>query len=133
MAGETTTPNIGLQVPGFDQANWQVPTNYNWNLLDLIFGGSVQVPALNVVTLFVESFEIGNIVALLNAAFYSEVPAGTAPTTTYTCTFVPGLIIGVYKNGLYQERGLDYAQSGNRIVFTNPTTLGDNIYVTYFH
>jgi len=40
MASETTTPNIGLQVPSYNQGNWQVPTNYNWNLIDLIFGGS---------------------------------------------------------------------------------------------
>lgn len=57
MAGETSTPNIGLQVPGFNQGNWQVPTNYNWNLLDLIFGpGGPQVPALNVGQLTVAEF-----------------------------------------------------------------------------
>jgi len=57
MPSETTTPNIDLQVPGFDQANWQVPTNFNWNLIDLIFGpGGPQVPALNVAELTVAEF-----------------------------------------------------------------------------
>jgi hypothetical protein len=55
MPSETTTPNIGLQIAAYDQANWQVPTNFNWNLLDEIFGGEVEVPALWVGTLTAES------------------------------------------------------------------------------
>lgn len=57
MAGETTTPNIGLQIPGFDQGNWQVPFNYDLTLIDNIFGvGGPQVPALNVGQLTVAQF-----------------------------------------------------------------------------
>lgn len=133
MAGETTTPNIGLQVPGFDQANWQVPTNYNWALLDKIFGGEVEVPALFVDMLTVGTFIIANFTAQFAAAFVSEVPAGTAPTTTYTCSFIPGVILAVYKNGVFQQPGLDYNMSGNQIVFVAATTTGDKVYVTYLH
>jgi hypothetical protein len=46
MPGETSTPNIGLQVAAFDQSNWQVPTNFNWNLLDLLLSGVDPLPAL---------------------------------------------------------------------------------------
>ena len=74
MPSETVTPNIGLQVPGFNQSNWQVPTNYNWNLLDLIFGGEITVPALSV-----ESFTLPNIGAILAASFVCEAPAGAFP------------------------------------------------------
>ncbi len=54
----TLTPNIGLQVPSFDQPNYQVALDYDLTLLDLIFGGSVQVPALNVLSLSIGSLNI---------------------------------------------------------------------------
>ena len=133
MAGETVTPNIGLQVPGFDQANWQVPINYDLNLLDQIFGGLVTVPSLSVVELTVENFVIANLIALLDSSFVAETPAGTAPTTTYTCSHIPGLVIGAYKNGLFQVPGTDYTVAGNQIVFAAATISGDKVYVTYFH
>jgi hypothetical protein len=135
MAGETTTPNIGLQIAGFDQPNWQVPTNYNWNLLDLIFGGEIQVPALDVNVLTVASFVIANFVASAAASFFAETPGGTVPGTVYTCTYIPGVVLGVYKNGIIQKPGVgyDYTISGNQITFSTATSLGDKIYVTYFH
>ena len=133
MAGETTTPNIGLQVPGFNQANWQVPINYDLNLLDKIFGGEIEVPAFFVDHLTVGTFIIANFTAQFAAAFKAEVPAGAAPTTTYTCSFIPGVVLAVYKNGVFQQPGLDYNMSGNQIVFVTATTLGDKVYVTYLH
>ncbi len=133
MAGETNTPNIGLQVPGFDQGNWQTPTNYNWNLLDLIFGGSIQVPALNVVTLTATNFELPSVIATIAGAFTPETPAGAVPGTVYTCTHIPVVMIGVYVNGLFQRPVLDYALSGNQITLAGPTSSGDTIYVVYLH
>ncbi len=44
----TTTPNVGLQIPNYNTSNWQVPMNFNTNLLDKIFGGTVAIPALTV-------------------------------------------------------------------------------------
>lgn len=133
MAGETETPNIGLQVPAFNQSNWQVPIDYDLNLLDLIFGGEVQVPGLSVNTLTVANFVITNLVASLAASFVMEAPVGTYPGTVYTTTFIPGLIIGVYYNGLLQRPGLDYTVSGNQITMLFTTGATGVVYALYFH
>ena len=127
MAGETTTPNIGLQVPSYNQGNWQVPTNYNWNLLDLIFGGSVQVPALNVL-----DFTIGNIGAQLAAVFVNEQPAGAVPGTVYTLNNTPALILGIFYNGVLQRPSIDYTVLGAVITLGFSTVLGDVVYALYF-
>jgi len=130
MPSETTTPNIGLQIAALDQANWQVPTNYNWNLLDLIFGGEVTVPALNVTVL-----TAGNAGDFILPPLVSEVPDGTAPTTVYTLSFTPSKVLGVYKNGLILVPGLDadYTLTGN-LVTLNVATIGEDvIYAVYFH
>lgn len=46
-AQQTTTPNIGLQEPALQQQNWQVPLNYDLNLLDTLLGGSQTLPTAN--------------------------------------------------------------------------------------
>jgi hypothetical protein len=127
MAGETTTPNIGLQVPAFNQPNWQVPINFDLNQLDLIFGGTVQVPALNVISLTVSS--VG---ALLAAGFIPEVPAGAVPGTLYTTTFLPGLFLALFLNGIFQLPGTSYSIVGQNITMVNATIAGDVLYVLYF-
>ena len=38
-AQTVTTPNIGLQLPAAGSTNWNLPLNYNFNLLDQLFGG----------------------------------------------------------------------------------------------
>lgn len=45
-AQTVTTPNIGLQIPAAGSTNWNLPLNYNFNLLDQILGGTIQVPGL---------------------------------------------------------------------------------------
>ena len=133
MAGETTTPNIGLQVPAFNQSNWQVPIDYDLNLLDLIFGGEVQVPGLSVNTLTVANFVITNLVASLAASFVAEKPAGTYPGVLYTTTYIPGVMLGVFYNGLLQRPGVDYVVSGSQVSTTFTTSSTGEIYVLYFH
>ena len=127
MASETTTPNIGLQVPAFNQANWQTPTNYNWNLLDLIFGGSNVVPALSVVNLTVT-----NIGALLAPNYIQETPTGAVPGTIYAMTYTPGILLGVYLNGILLRLNYDYTIATNVITLFVSTSLGDTIYAQYF-
>jgi hypothetical protein len=127
MASETATPNIGLQIPAFDQGNWQVPTNYNWNLLDLIFGGEVTVPALAVT-----NFIITNIGLQMANSFVTEVPAGVVPGNSYTLANVPTVLFGFYWNGIFQRPGLDYTLSGATITFTvSATSAGDTVYAVY--
>jgi hypothetical protein len=125
MASETTTPNIGLQIPAFNQPNWQVPTNYNWNLIDLMLGGVVPFPAL-------ADFIITNIGVQIAAVAVQESPAGVIPGNAYTLSFAPSIILGFYWNGIFQRPGLDYALSGAVVTLTTgATSTGDNVFVVY--
>lgn len=137
MAGETETPNIGLQIPGFNQPNWQVPLNYDLNLLDLIFGGGLQVPGLSVETLTVANFVISNLVASLANSFVQEAPTGAIPGTVYTLSHIPGLMVAVFYNGALQipgtGAGANYTMSGNQITFNFTTDAESTVYALYFH
>lgn len=44
--GQNVTPNAGLQVPAFQQSNWQVPLIYDLTRIDNVFGGTVPVPSI---------------------------------------------------------------------------------------
>lgn len=127
MASETSTPNIGLQIPAFNQPNWQVPTDYNWNLLDLIFGGEVTVPALSVT-----NFIIANIGIQIANSFKVEVPAGVIPGNAYTLSFTPTVLFGFFWNGVFQRPNLDYTITGTLITMIGrSTSAGDNVYAVY--
>ena len=125
MASETTTPNIGLQIPAYNQPNWQVPTNYNLNLLDLMLGGIIPMPAL-------ADFIITNLGEQIAANAVTETPVGVIPGNSYTCSQVPNFIFGFYWNGILQRDGIDFTLSGAVITMTNnATATGDNVYVKY--
>lgn len=132
MGTPTVTPNIGLQIPAFNQANWQVQTNYNWELLDAIFGGAFTVPALSVTTLDVVNFTISNIGTLLVSACMQQVPSGSFPGTVYTLTRAPLLIMGLYYNGQFLIPGINYSYLGNVITLNFSTNSGDTLYIVYF-
>lgn len=126
MAGETTTV-VGFQVPGYNQPNWQVPLNYDINLLDLIFRGMYTVPALSVV-----NFIITNIGQQIANSFVNEVPTGVLPGNSYTLSFAPSVLFAFYWNGLFQTPGVDYSISGNVItLLSGSTVLGDRLYAVY--
>ncbi len=130
MASEYVTPNIGLQVPFYGQANWQVPIQYDLNRLDLIFGGSILVPALNV-----EVLTAGNISGVYLPPSIAEVPSGAVPGSAYTLSHVPNPVamLVLTKNRLAQFLNIDYTLTNNIITFNNPTVLGDTIYAQYFY
>lgn len=44
FAQSTVTPNLQLQIPSFQQTNWQVPINYDMNALDGILAGTQSLP-----------------------------------------------------------------------------------------
>ena len=119
MPSETTTPNVGLQVPFYGQANWNVPLQYDLNLLDLIFGGEFTVPALNVATL-----TVGNLAALLAAILHVETPAGAVPGNTFTLSYAPNVILGFYWNGVLLRPGTDYTVVGSVITTTDTVETG---------
>jgi hypothetical protein len=126
MASETATPNIGLQVAGYNQPNWQVPTNFNWNLLDLIFGGEITIPALSVTSL-----TITNIGATIAAMFMHESPAGAFPGNVYTLSYAPSLLFAFCYNGQVQRPTVDYTIAGAVITTTFSTSSGDSVYAFY--
>jgi len=130
MAAETTTPNIGLQVAAFDQPNWQVPTNYNWNLLDLIFGGLITIPALNVTTL-----TAGNAGQFTLPPAVAETPGGAIPGTVYMLSHTPSpaAMLQFTYNGAVQRQGIDYTLTGNLVTLNFSTSSGDTVYATYFY
>ncbi len=132
MSGETLTPNIGLQVPGYDQGNWQVPTNYNWTLLDLLLGGQQLIENLDVENLTVQNFTISNLAALLAGSLVAQAPAGAVPGTVYTLTAAPAVMIGLYLNGLFLRPGLDYTLTGNQLTLGVSTSSGDTLFAVYF-
>lgn len=51
MGSPTLTPNLGFQIPAYGALNWNVAMQYNWQLLDLMLSGQIQLPALNVANL----------------------------------------------------------------------------------
>ena len=125
MASETTTPNIGLQVPAFNQANWQVPLNFDLNLLDLMLGGVISMPAL-------AGFIITSLGAQVAANATAETPAGVVPGNVYTCSKTPNFIFGFYRNGIFQRPGLDYSLLGAVITMIgSSTSSGDTVFVVY--
>jgi hypothetical protein len=97
----TYTPNINLMVPSFGQQNWQVPTNYNWALLDKLLSGNANLPALNVTGTLtapgLTTWNVGtnyaaNVVVAYLGGFYqslSSANVGNLPTNTtyWTPTF----------------------------------------------
>lgn len=42
----TQTPNVGLEIPANGSNNWNVPLNYNFNLIDALLGGTQQNPGV---------------------------------------------------------------------------------------
>lgn len=124
MAGETVTPNIGLQVPGFNQPNWQVPLNFDLNLLDLMLGGVIPMPAL-------ADFVITNLGAQIAANAVNAAPTGVIPGNSYTLSKVPNYIFGFYWNGVFQRPGVDYTVTGAVVTMVSSTASGDVVWCTF--
>ena len=127
------TPNIDLQVPSFNQPNWNVPIVYDLNLIDLIFGGSIVVPALNVTTL-----TAGNISGVFLPPSIAETPTGAVPGSVYTLSYAPNpLAMLVFTiNGVAQRPSgpnADFSVTGNIVTLNNPTPSGATVYAQYFY
>lgn len=133
MAGPTLTPNVGFQVPAPNQANWNVPITYDLTLLDQIFGGQFEIPALLVNTLTAVNITLPDVITAIATALRVETPTGSAPTTTYTLSTTPTVMLGIYIRGLFQRPGIDYTISGTTVTLTNSTQATDNVFAVYLH
>lgn len=125
----TVTPNVGLQIPAFNQGNWNVPFNYNWNLLDLIFGGTVVVPAMHITVLTAD-----NMNALVGGLVTSEVPSGAQPGSTFTLSNNAQSMLLICVNGIVQ-RGAgvspDYTVAGKTVTFNYTIGATDVVTAVY--
>lgn len=73
--GQSSTPNIGLQIPATGSNNWYIPLNYNFTKLDLLLSGNSPLPNLTVTG----AGSFGGIVTA--AGFAGPGGSGTALTT----------------------------------------------------
>lgn len=125
MGNVTLTPNIGLQVPAVNQANWEVPLNYDLNLLDAILGGTIPFPLPYAAA----------IVGALSGLFVTE-QATESGSNTFTLSNTPLLILAVLYNGttLVPPGGgaNGYTLSGQTITLGFSTMPGDVVYAVYF-
>lgn len=79
--GPTLTPNFGFQIPAYQQANWQVPINYDLNQIDLLLSGKALAPWLtmpnNIPLKAMNSSGTADTLLTYNAS--NEIVLGTAP------------------------------------------------------
>jgi hypothetical protein len=93
MWAQSTTPNIGLQIPATGSNNWYIPLNYDFSRLDLYLSGNAGIPGLLVngnvnITGTLTAGQItgtgGSVFATAASAgqyspvYYSQNPTGTA-------------------------------------------------------
>lgn len=90
-AQTTLTPNVSLQIPSFQQTNWQVPLNYDLSLLDQILGGvqtlpiGTATPGVNVSPVFVTANTSAvTITNLLGGFFGQRVTISCGSSDTFT-------------------------------------------------
>lgn len=58
MYSQSSTPNIGLQIPATGSNNWYIPLNYNFTKLDQLLSGNLALTTLNLGTLNVNTINI---------------------------------------------------------------------------
>lgn len=66
-AQSTLTPNVGFQIPAYQQTNWQVPINYNFNILDTVLGGYL-------------GLQVGTATPMLTPSYTNYITGNTAST-----------------------------------------------------
>lgn len=78
------TPNIGLRVPLYNTQNWNVPLNYNFNLLDQLLSGKSPLPALSVTgTMNIPAPTLNNVTGLTQCLHVNS--SGTVSGTGSDC------------------------------------------------
>ncbi len=64
------TPNFGFQIPAYGTSNWQVPLDYNFNLLDQILNGSIPAGGISTWTSTV-TYQVGQLILYNGQGFVS--------------------------------------------------------------
>lgn len=85
LGAQTTTPNIGLEVPATGGTNWQTQLNYNWNLLDGLIPAKMAKSA-NLSDLASLSTALANLLGNPASGTYSIVCSSTTSCTPTTAT-----------------------------------------------
>jgi len=79
-----TTPNVGLELPAAGSTNWNLPLNYNFNLLDQLLGG-LKTSGLKLA--YQPILSLGSPSAICNANNKGQMDfdTTTSPWTQYAC------------------------------------------------
>ena len=80
-----TTPNVGLEVPSSGSTNWNLPLNFNFNLLDQILGGTIQVPGLGLQLKPLFGIGIPSTACTVNNEAQSYYDTTNTPFVEYSC------------------------------------------------
>lgn len=120
LAQNTLTPNTGMQVPPTGSANWNVPLNYNFNRLDSILGGTLNLTTLawNPKTIYGSGSPAGSCTTLNERQTYLD--TSVTPYKTYICHSLSWQFTGptgTLLNGVTQD-------SFNNVSFPAKITLG---------
>jgi hypothetical protein len=115
---QTVTPNLGLQIPLYNQSNWQVPLNYDLNLLDLLLSGHATLPGIvtNSIQMPAPPTD-GSTQACFDALGFLSTGCGT--NANRTCSLVYGSdnpAVSVLQNA-------DIAPQGRQCFISNTSTI----------
>jgi hypothetical protein len=72
MGASTTTPNVGMILPGANSIGWGPPLNANFSIIDAIFGGTTPVPELNVTGTITAGSVVAGSFSGLNGAYFLQ-------------------------------------------------------------
>ena len=120
------TPNVGLQTPAPGSEAWIIPLNYNFARLDGLLGGSISIPAANIIALTTwqstTTYATGNVVFYLGVA-YSALSSNT--NTLPTNTMFWSQVIGSGSSGSGTVTNFSFPGSLGQLftcTVNNPTT-----------
>ena len=128
----TVTPNIGLQVPAFNQPNWQVPLNYDLNRLDLLLSGNLPLPGTSQNYLLLTSVPFASLENCTGISLGTVAAVSDSTTNAWGATISGGgssyPYVEAYCNGTAWIVNPS-AAGGINNGFTNPmTAFGDLLY-----
>lgn len=91
MSTGSVTPNVGLQIPGINQANWQVAMQYNFTLLDLLLSGNLPIEALDVLSLVIATLSLTMAQVVAGLGYTPLNPANNLADVANTSTALANL------------------------------------------
>jgi hypothetical protein len=104
----TTTPNIGLEIPLGGTPNWNIPLNYNFNLLDQLIGGTQQNPGVGLSLKPLFGTGAPAVPCTVNNQGQQYFDTSTSPFTGYVCNGLVWSPSGSSGGGSFPSNALVY-------------------------